>query len=207
MRFLQQHITKCVVAGIVALLPIVGIVLGVVYFEMQLSSSWLQDQGFYFFGMGILIAAVTIYLVGFAVSTFIGRFVWHMVDRLLNRLPILGNLYQTLKQLLGYGEGPNAFFQRVVFVRTRDFDGEELGLVTREATAGDAQGRLSVFVPYAPTPTLGRLIFVESSKVRPADMTVNEAMKGLVSIGAGFGDEEEPIIGAEPAIKIEAETK
>jgi len=190
MRLFQQHLARCFIAGIVALLPIAGIVLGIVYFEVQLSGSWLKDQGFYFFGMGLLFTLISIYLVGFVVSTFIGQLAWRVVDRLLNRLPILGNLYQTLKQLLGYGEGPNAFFQRVVFVHNRELDADQIGLVTREANEA-TQGHLAVFVPFAPTPTSGRLIFVEASKVRPAGMTVNEAMKWLVSIGSGFGEDSQ----------------
>lgn len=181
-QFIKKHLTKCIVAGIVALLPLVSVVITVVYFENMVASSWLADQGFYFFGLGLILAVVLIYLVGLTVTNIIGRWLWKLADRVLDRLPILGRLYQTVKQLLGYGEGPDAIFQRVVFVMSKDLDGEELGLVTHESP-NHHPDCLAVFVPNSPSPANGRLVYVEPAKVRDAQMTVNDALKLLVSIG------------------------
>ena len=183
MRLIRQHFSRCVVAGIVALLPIGGFVLTVVYLESQIANSWLKNQGFYFFGLGMVLAVVAIYLMGLVVSTFLGRWIWNSVDRLLDQMPLLGGLYQTLKQILGYGEGPDAVFRRVVMIPSRDLDGDEIGLVTHEAPREGEGQRLTVFVPSAPTPTTGRLVLVDADKVRPVDMSVNEALKTLISVG------------------------
>ena len=184
MRFIRQHFSRCIVAGIVALLPIGGFVLMVVYLESQIANSWLKNQGFYFFGLGLVLAAVAIYLMGLVVSTFLGRWIWNSVDRLLDQMPLLGGLYQTLKQILGYGEGPDAVFRRVVMIPSRDLDGDEIGLVTNESPLEGEGQRLTVFVPSAPTPTTGRLVLVDAEKVRPIEMSVSEALKTLVSIGS-----------------------
>ena len=149
MEFLTKHITRCFIAGIVALLPIGGLVLGVVYAETQIASGF-ANQSFYFPGMGLLGAMILIYLIGLIVSTFVGRWAWNRIDGLLNKLPALGKLYQTLKQILGYGEGEEAMFQRVVLVPSRHPDAVELGLVTSQIQQ-DGQPRLVVFVPGAPT--------------------------------------------------------
>ncbi len=183
MRFLQRHIWQCFVAGIVALLPIVGILVSVIYFEKLMAASWLERQGYYFFGLGILIAVVVTYLVGLFFSNFIGVWIWNAVDKMIDRLPILGNLYQTLKQILGYGEGEDALFERVVFVQTKDFDGEEIGLVTNDKINFQEGDTLAVFIPFSPSPMNGRLVFVERSKTRDSQMSVNQALKSLVSIG------------------------
>lgn len=183
MKQFQKHIWQCFVAGIVALLPIVGIVITIVYFEDIVANSWLDRQGFYFFGLGILIVVAATYLIGLFLSNVIGIWIWNWFDRLLIRLPIMGNLYQTLKQILGYGEGEDAMFQRVVFVTTKDFDGEEIGLVTREAIELNSSDKLAVFLPFSPSPVNGRLVFVDESKVRESDMSVNDALKSLVSLG------------------------
>jgi uncharacterized membrane protein len=98
-------------------------------------------------------------------------------------LPLLGPLYQTLKQILGYGEGPDAVFRRVVLIAAPDLGGDEIGLVTSEAASGGSGSLLTVFVPSAPTPTTGRLILVDARQVRPVAMSVNEALKTLVSLG------------------------
>ncbi len=183
MQYIRQHITRCIIAGVVALLPIGGLLLTVMYLESQIADSWLKNQGFYFFGFGLILAVAIVYLIGLLVSTFIGRWLFNLADRLLDRLPLLGALYQTLKQILGYGEGPEAVFQRVVLIPSRDLDGDEIGLVTSDdATSG--QSILTVFVPSAPTPTSGRLVMVEAAKVRNIEMSVSDALKTLVSVGA-----------------------
>ncbi len=183
MKKITRHLSKCLVAGIVALLPIAGTVLTVVYFETMLAESWLADQPYYFPGLGLLAAVVVIYGIGFVVSTFLGRWIWARVDRLLDSLPALGGLYQTLKQILGYGEGQDAMFQRVVMIRSRDVDAEELALVTNELRDDDGAVRYVVFVPGSPNPTAGRLLLMAESALRPIDMPVSDAMRALVSVG------------------------
>lgn len=179
---IRNHVVGSFIAGIVALLPVVGLGITVVYFENTVAGVWLKNQGFYFFGLGILIVTMLVYLVGLTVSTFIGRWLWRRADILLDRLPVLGNLYQTLKQILGYGEGPKGLFQRVVFVSVDASDRSELGLVTREA-CDETSGKIVVFVPNAPTPTSGRLLYVDPSLVKPSPLTASQAMQLLVSLG------------------------
>jgi uncharacterized membrane protein len=110
MQYLSKHISRCFLAGIVALLPIGGFVVAVAYLEATIASSWLAKQPFYFPGLGLLVSAAAIYLIGLTVSTFLGRWLWKRVDRLFDSLPALGRLYQTLKQIIGYGEGKRRFF-------------------------------------------------------------------------------------------------
>lgn len=179
---IRNHIVASFIAGIVALLPVVGLVITVVYFENTVAGVWLKNQGFYFFGMGILIATIFVYLVGLTVSTFVGRWLWRKFDVLLERLPILGSLYQTLKQILGYGQGPKGLFQRVVFVSMESSNHRELGLVTREA-CDETAGRIVVFIPNAPTPTSGRLLYVDPQLVQASNLTASQAMQLLVSLG------------------------
>src|SRR5262245_31273355 len=132
METIRRHVTRCILAGVVALLPIGGFVFTVIYLESAISGSWLAKQVWYFPGMGLIATIAAIYLIGLTVSTFVGRWLWSLIDRILNSLPMLGRLYQTLKQIVGYGEGRDAIFQKVVLVPNRDSEGSELGLVTNE---------------------------------------------------------------------------
>ena len=180
MQSIQRHMTRCLVAGIVAIMPLGGVVLMVVYLEKQLAGSWLKDQGFYFYGLGMLATVVLLYLVGLAITSFLGRWIWSLVDRVLDRIPLLGRIYQTLKQVLGYGEGPDAVFQRAVRIPARDLPGFEVGLVTAERPAED---ELTVFIPTAPNPSNGRLLILKADQVQPLDVPVTDVLKFLVSIG------------------------
>ena len=184
MRSLRRHIFKCLIAGIAALLPIGGTIFMVLYFEKQLSDTWLADQPFYRFGMGIFLGFLAVYIVGLLVSSFLGRWLWAQVDMLFMSVPLLGPLYQTFKQLLGYGEGPDAMFKRVVMVPSHDLPGEQIGFVTGEIQNVDSADTLAVFIPAAPNPTNGRLIYVRADEVSPLDLPVNEAMKALISAGS-----------------------
>jgi uncharacterized membrane protein len=183
MTFVTQHITRCLLAGIVALLPIGGFVITVVYLESTISSSWMAKQPWYFPGLGLITSTAGIYLIGLTVSTFVGRWIWALIDRLLDNLPMLGRLYQTLKQIVGYGEGKDAIFRQVVLVPNGENEGHEMGLVTNELTDAAGARQLIVFIPDAPNPTAGRLVVIDATAVQPIAMPVNDALKVLLSVG------------------------
>ena len=185
MQALSRHFTRTLVAGVVALLPIGGLILGFFFAESAIADSWLAEQPFYFPGLGILAVLVGTYLIGLTITTIVGKFFWRLLDELLEALPLVGMLYRSLKQVLGYGEGKDALFERVVLVPGRDQDAKEIGLVTNTLlpVEGSDEERLVVFVPAAPTPTSGRLVLIEESRTTPLDTSVHETLKYLVAIG------------------------
>lgn len=192
MQALGQHITKCVIAGIVAILPVGGLILTVAYLESLISSSGLSKLAFYFPGMGLLLAVLSIYVVGLTVSTFVGKWFWSTCDAMLNKLPALGKLYQSLKQILGYGEGDDAIFHETVLITSLDKVGEEIGLITNTITLPDGERNYVVFVPGSPNPTAGRLIIAQPENVRKIPATTNDALRVLVALGKGQLPLEEP---------------
>lgn len=183
MQIITKHVSQCFLAGIVALLPIGGFIIAVVYLEATIAGSWLARQPYYFPGLGLIATAVAIYLIGLTVSTFLGRWLWTQVDRLFDNLPALGRLYQTLKQIIGYGEGKDAIFHRVVLIRGSEPDGSELGLVTNETADETGSRKLIVFVPGAPNPTTGRLIVIDAARTIALSVSVSDALKSLLSVG------------------------
>ncbi len=181
MKPVLHHVSRCLIAGVVALLPVAGVVWSVVVAEQAVAGAWLGEQSFYFPGLGLLVVVAALYVIGLVFSTMIGQWLWLYLDRLLERLPMLGRLYQTLKQILGYGQGPDALFKRVVLIPSRDAGGHEFALVTAEA---DASGVLTVFVPTAPNPMAGRLVRVEASHVTAIQTSVSETLRHLVALGS-----------------------
>lgn len=180
---ITKHVSRCFLAGIVALLPIGGLVLTIAYLEMSIAESWLHKQPWYFPGLGLLATAAAIYLIGLTVSTFLGRWMWGRVDLLFDSLPALGRLYQTLKQIIGYGEGKDAIFQRVVLICGEPPGASELGLVTNDTLDASGVRKLIVFVPGAPNPTAGRLIVIDADRTVPLSVSVSDALKTLLSVG------------------------
>lgn len=178
-----KHFTKTLIAGFVALLPIGGTILGLVYLEFSLAESWLVEQPFYFPGLGILAVLIVMYLVGLVVTSFLGRWAFGLVDAVLMRLPLLGSFYATLQQILGYGEGKDAMFEKAVFVKSQTQEAEELGLITNRIQTAEGTEKIIVFVPGSPNPSTGRLLLLDESEVRPLGMKVNDAFTALVSVG------------------------
>jgi len=181
MSFPTRHVTRCLVGGIVALLPIGGTILGVAYLEAVLTESWREEVSWYFPGLGLVLALAVIYVVGLFVTTFLGKWMWRRIDRLLEKLPILGSLYQSLKEVLGYDSRRDKFFEGVVAVAVDD--GFEIGLVTGSAPGPDGEDHAVVFVPSSPNPTNGRLLLLPPGRARKLDMRAADALRGLVSMG------------------------
>ena len=176
-----RHVTRCVVAGIVALLPLGGGIVSFLWLESAISSGWKDKLPFYFPGLGILLATIVVYATGLLITTFVGRWLWRGVDHLLESLPLLGTLYHSLKEVLGYDSSRERFFQAVVAV-PRD-GGHELGFVTGECSGPLGAPCLLVFVPGSPNPTNGRLILVPAAGVHRLETRVSDALRTLVSMG------------------------
>ena len=178
---LTRHVTRCLVAGVVALLPIGGAVFSVVWLEDTVASAWSEKVDWYVPGLGLVLALLAIYAIGLFVTTFLGRWLFRRIDHLLESLPMLGTLYQSLKEGLGYDTARGRFFQGVVGVPSDE--GFELGFVTGEATGPDGKVQTLVFVPSSPNPTSGRLLLIESTRLRKLDLRTADALRALVSMG------------------------
>lgn len=182
MARLKQHFTKCLLGGLVASLPVGGLVLMLYLLDGQLRIV-LRGTSLDFPGVGLLGGLVGLYLLGLTVTTFVGRWLWSVMDRLLANAPGLSVFYQTLKQITGYGSGKDAIFREVVLVRTATADVLEMGLVTDEHCITGSSPRLSVFVPGAPNPAAGRLLLVRREDCLSTKISVDVALKALFSTG------------------------
>ncbi len=113
------------------------------------------------------------------------------MDLVLNKLPVLGKLYLSLKQILGYGSGQDALFKETVLISGKAGMGEEIGLVTNTFIHTDGTCKYIVFVPGSPNPTAGRLVIADREQIRFIQASANEALKLLVAIGTGKLNTEE----------------
>jgi uncharacterized membrane protein len=180
MNAVYRHVTLCLLTGLVTMLPIGGTVILVFAAENFLRP--LVPARLYFPGVGLISVLVLLYLLGVTLTTFLGRWLWNRLDIILSRLPGLGMLYRSLKQILGFDAGEGALFQRVVLVPDEGTGGAEIGFVT--TVEGDGEGkRLVVFLPGSPNPAQGRLLRLPTDRVLPTDWSIDQALKGLLSLG------------------------
>ena len=154
------------------------------YISRELWDSWYAKP------LGVLLALVLIYVVGLLVGNFIGRAFYRMAERLVMRVPVVRALYPAVKQvtdfLLNSREGQFAG-SRVVAVQPHESAIWSVALVTGGGlpALSDAtrQEMVTVFVPSSPTAFSGYVMVVPRSGVVELPMTVEEAMRLLISGG------------------------
>ena len=155
-----------------------------------LPNAWRPDSliGFHIPGFGLLLALAILLLVGGAVSNFFGRKLVEYADGVLNRIPVVRSIYSGVKQVSDtlFSENGNAF-RTAVLVQWPRPDVWTIGFVTG-TPGGDVVNHLqgdylSVYVPTTPNPTGGYFVMLRRSDCIELRMTVDEALKYVVSMG------------------------
>ncbi|MEW5838156.1 MAG: DUF502 domain-containing protein [Pseudomonadota bacterium] len=139
-------------------------------------------------GLGIVLALSLLLLTGLVAANFLGRKLVGMGEALLDRIPVVRSVYSAIKQLLETFLSSNSkSFRKVLLVEY-----PSKGLWTLAFLAGDPVGEiqektasevLTVYVPTAPNPTSGYVIFVPKDETVDLDMSVEDAMRMIVSLG------------------------
>lgn len=139
-------------------------------------------------GLGLVVVFVGLVLIGALTAGFVGRFFLRTSERLLNRMPVIRGLYSATKQIFEtvLAKQSNTF-REVVLVEFPRRDMWTIAFITGQ-TEGEirdltGEGMISIYVPTTPNPTGGYLVFVPRSSVMPLSMTVEEAIKFVISGG------------------------
>jgi len=192
---------RYLMAGLVATAPLVitmMLVSWLVDFAHR-ALNWLPPRlrpdawaGMHIPGLDVLVALLcvlaVVMLIGALTTNFIGGHLMRWVDALMDRIPVVRSIHSAVRQLMeAMLMGSGKAFREVVLVPFPMHGNWSIGFVTGDArlpAAGFAgQPMVSVFVPTTPVPTSGWLIYVARADLRPLDMSVEEAMKLVLSGG------------------------
>jgi uncharacterized membrane protein len=139
-------------------------------------------------GLGLIIAAVGLTLIGVLATGLLGRLFMREGEKLVDRVPVVRSVYGAIKQIFEtvLAQRSNAFRQ-VVLVEYPCRGTWAIGFITG-TTKGEVQTItdeevVNVFVPATPNPSTGFLLFVPKSDVRLLDMSTEEAAKLIISGG------------------------
>lgn len=105
------------------------------------------------------------------------------IRNMFTRVPFLSTVYSTLEQLLKTFTGSSKSFRRVVEIEYPRKGIHTLALVTGERD----NGMVTVFVPTTPNPTSGFYLIIPATDVRAVDLTVEEALREIISLGLVHG--------------------
>ncbi|MCF2147379.1 DUF502 domain-containing protein [Desmonostoc muscorum LEGE 12446] len=138
--------------------------------------------------VGLAVPLLSILVIGLMARNIAGRWLLDFGERLLQAIPLAGQVYKTLKQLLEtILKDSNGKFRRVVLVEYPRRGIWAIGFVTG-AISGDIQAQmsrpmLSVFIPTTPNPTTGWYAAVPEDEVVNLSMSIEDAFKIVVSGG------------------------
>ncbi len=139
-------------------------------------------------GLGIVLTFAVLLGTGVVAKNLFGKQLVGIGERLLNRIPFVRSIYSSVKQLAEtlFSNSGNSF-RHVVLVRYPHRDSWTLGFLTgdsapeiRRRTARDL---VNVFVPTTPNPTSGFFLMVPREEVIELDMSVDDGLKMLLSVG------------------------
>jgi len=143
----------------------------------------------YYVGYGFLVVIAVIFLAGLIAQNVIGRKLVQFMEGFVTKIPFVSKVYLTVQQIRDAFIGrEHALFQSVAVVEYPRTGLYTICFVTSTAE-GEVQNKteehvVCVFVPTTPNPTSGYLLFVPQEDLIPLSMTVEEAMKLVISGGA-----------------------
>lgn len=139
-------------------------------------------------GLGLVFLFMMLTFLGFFAANFLGKYLIRIGDRILNRMPIVRSVYNTLKQIFETVVSENkGSFQEVVLIEYPRKGLWAIAFISGENT-GEIQAKMkddivNVFLPTTPNPTSGFLLFVPKKDIIKLDMSPDEGAKYVISAG------------------------
>lgn len=200
-----QHFQRNLVAGVLTLIPIV-VTYVVFNFLLRILSGFGEplvaaladaikdhvpalarwvDLPLFTHVLAIVLVVLVVYLIGWAAAQVVGRRLLNLFDRFMTHIPLVRQVYGSVKALINVLQTRPDQLQRVVMIEFPHSDMKCIGFVTR-TMRDEATGRelAAVFVPTTPNPTGGYLEIVPVDRLVSTDWTFDEAMNFVISGGA-----------------------
>jgi len=191
-------IRRYLVAGLLVWLPLVA-----TFYVVRLLVRWMDHSllllprhyrpenllGFDIPGLGVVLTLVILLFTGLIAANLFGRKLVALWERMLARIPLVRSVYSAVKQLVEtmFSDSGDSF-RKVLLVEFPRRGLWTLGFLTG-TEQGEAQrqtGRdvVNVYIPTTPNPTGGYFVMVPREDVRELEMSVDEGLKMLLSMGA-----------------------
>jgi uncharacterized membrane protein len=144
--------------------------------------------GFYIPGIGALLTLGVVLLTGLVTANFVGQKLVRFWEGVLARIPVVKSIYYSVKQVSDtLFSGSGQAFRKVLLVRYPHPEAWSVafqtGTPTRDVGQHADSELVSVFIPTAPSPVNGFFFFVRRKDTVELDMSVDDALKYIVSMG------------------------
>lgn len=153
----------------------------------RLEKVWVDGHGSI---AGFIAAVIGVCILGALLASVVGRSLWRMVERFMMNTPFLGRVYPYVKQITDFlltQQEQKSLFSRVVAVEYPRRGIWSVGFVTgsglKKIESSIKRELLTVIIPTSPTPFTGFVITVQKKLTIDLDMTVEEALRFIISGG------------------------
>lgn len=192
------YLRTCFISGLLVWLPIWVTLLVIKFIVDLLSKSLLllpmayQPDvvlGFHVPGIGVILTLVVIFLTGVIAANFVGSRLVAFGDAIVARIPLVRSVYTGVKQVTQTLFAPGGqSFRKVLLVEYPCAGVWSIAFQTGGGSkevenALDGVPMVSYFIPTTPNPTSGFLMMAPKSKVIELDMSVDQALKFVISLG------------------------
>lgn len=188
----MEILKKALITGLKVTIPVLLTFLilfwGVVTIESVFSSlikPFIPDR-LYFPGLGAIVGLALIFAIGFTINAWLVKKVHGLFERVVNRIPIVNTIYTSFQDFMDMLDTKNKEYGSPVML---EFQGVKmLGLVTRRTFEDlncpplEKEEQIAVYVPMS-YQLGGFTIFVPASSVTPLDLSVQDAMKFIITAG------------------------
>ena len=148
------------------------------------TESWL---GMHIPGLGVILTLVVVFLTGVLAANIIGQKLVRFWERVLLHIPVVNSIYKAVKQVSDtLFSGSGHAFRKVLLVRYPHPEAWSLAFQTN--VPGGLMNlfpeeHVAVFIPTTPSPVNGFYFYVKRSEVIELDMSIDEALKYIISMG------------------------
>lgn len=187
-RFVKQ-VRSNIIAGVLLLIPLVlSIIILIKLFQWVdsvlpgiIGAEWIP-------GVGVLVILAIAYFAGLAAKNFFGKKLISTGNAIISNIPILNKVYLAIQQIVDAVTISNkGLFERAVFIEFPRPGCYGIGFVTSEKNEDfsikTGQKVVSVFIPTTPNPTSGFLIYAPESELIELNLSVEVAIKLVMSGG------------------------
>ena len=188
LKKLVLHIQAMFGAGLLVALPI-GVTILIFKFFFGMLDPILQPllqflPGPHIPGLGIITLVVSVYLIGLIATHVVGRRLVNVGHDVMERIPVVRSIYGTTRTgveiLTGTKDHP---YRGVVLVEFPREGMKAIGLITANLGVMNGSEMVAVYIPTTPVPSSGFLVVVPINDVIVTEMSVDDAMKIVISGG------------------------
>lgn len=186
------HLERTLGAGILVILPI-GITVLVLKFFFDLLNPILEPLTDYLpgkevTGAGLAALAILVYLVGLVAAFVVGRRLIGVGHRIMELIPFVKGIYGTTRVAVGMLSSNNDHrYSSVVLIDFPRKGIKSIGLVTSRMIDTNGEEMLAIYIPTTPIPSSGFLVIAAATEVTNTEMSVDEAMRVVISGGVLSG--------------------